>query len=245
MRQYIIDELGVQTKAEHQRAYSELVKLVKAEKKKLPAIDSYEKFVGFCTGFVAQTKLKRPIHIEEGSKIKKARLDKLVRLQYPAEFINWVTDWGHLYFWLEAVKIADLDRIAEELDELDLLTQNNYLFITTDMGGGAFVYDMNEPGHPLKYIDGAVTSSDELEDLYSEYYGFYYDEDEESWENEKNLVKKYIYNDKGEFDPQSKYVKAYLKKQAKKTKFNALLPFLLVKTAEGFKDILNRYKPEA
>jgi len=240
----MIAELGAKSEAECNDIRRRLAGLLNEEQRKIPHLKTYAELVDFCREFQKLSGLDRPIGITVDSEITEEELEILRGYEYPEEFMDWMAQYGDHYLWLEAVRMLPIESVIEELEEEDLLTQNNYLFITNDPGGAPFVYDLNDPKRPIYGVRGMYTDSDPeaIEELYSETFGFWFDEEADKWVNEQNLDPKLVLDEDGEFNPQSPYIRDYLKKQLGSPVAASFLEFLLLKLNEGFDNIRSRYE---
>ncbi|MCU0439519.1 MAG: hypothetical protein MUC49_16630 [Raineya sp.] len=207
-------------------------------------VESLDDFYDFCINFMKTNSFSSPIYIE-GDILEKTPHDfiQLEKLNYPSDFLQWHKNYGHIPIKLGFIRINPTKKVLENLENDDLLTTHNFLNITRDRGGDAYVYDMNGEKPQIKRINHTTcySTSDILDELYSEYYDFWYDEDIEKYHNPKKLDVKKIYDENNEFATNSIYIKQYLledEESIKNVNVNNFLEFLILKAKEAFNDIL-------
>lgn len=207
-------------------------------------VKSVEDFYSFCINFIEKNPFSAPIYIE-GS-ILEENLDhfaKLERLNYPNDFLQWHKNYGNIPFRLGFVRINPTKTVLESLKYDNLLTAHNFINITRDGGGNAYVYDLNGNQPQIKRVNHATcySHSDILDELYSEYYDFWYDEDTEEYHNPQKLDITDIYDKENEFSINSVYIKQYLLKDEESIEIiniNTFLEFLILKAKEALQEIL-------
>lgn len=239
------EEIGATSEDKYQQAKTELKKLLARAKSNLAHVESFEDFLNFCEAFTRNNINSRPIEVIKNKEIDHKLILNLEKYSYPADFLQWHKSFGNIYLWLESTKISQTIAVIEELQDSwsGLLTDNNFLFITSDGGGNGFYYSKLD-NNKIYFLDHdeVITSSesDDIEEIYSEFYDFWIDE-EGGVNNPKKLDVNKIFKSSNQYDTQSEYITNYIKKHMKEVKVDSFLNFLIIKTKEGFKNFLNRH----
>lgn len=217
-------------------------------KPKLESISSIQDFMEFCKSFEEKSGLGRPIGIDRSGEIDVKQLEELKKYDYPPDFIDWHTHFGNYDLWLEGnvdslnTVINTLKRIKEG-DAEDLLLANGYLPLTSDGGGNFYLFDTNKQKIAFADHDNVYMGSDSrlLWEMYGEFYDFWQEQDG-TYHNNKNLDLKQIFDSENQFIKTSPYIKKHLTKNIKGKGVTNFLGLLLKLTKRALEDIKHRYK---
>lgn len=214
--------------------------------KKIKSIDGYYTFF---TDFLKKNPFKIPFVKWEDEDRKKSNsaFFKLKKLKYPDDFLEWYSKYSHCNFFLGHLKIRSSVSILEEIKDNDLLKINDIYVMAIDIGGNLYCYDVSDNEPKIKYFDHTTSDTyiETLDQMYEDYYDFWYDEDDEKYNNPKKLDVKLIYDKNKKFSPTSIYVKQYFnkcKEGIKTTKHKTFLDLLKQQTKYAFNLILDNIK---
>ena len=134
-------------------------------------------------------------------------MDILKELYYPNAIED---DFDQLF--LEVLYGESYEVFDTGFDTDHLLLYENDFSCLGAFSGNAFAFNFNKENPEIVYIDHSevYASEDDLEELYSEHYGFYFDHDTNSYVNENGLLLDKIYDEDGNYNIHSEYIIAYL-----------------------------------
>ncbi|MCP4522384.1 MAG: hypothetical protein GY827_11945 [Cytophagales bacterium] len=144
----------------------------------------------------------------------KEQIDFLNQNDYPADFIEWHQNNNDS-------NITSLEQVIEESHNYyDLLIPNGYLVLAIDGGGNCYAYEKESKS--IKFVDHieAPARYDALEELYSEVYEFW-DNEDGTYHNPENLDIKEIFEENSDnlYKKDSIYIKEGLQEGIEDTEF--------------------------
>lgn len=215
----------------------------------LKSIKTIDDFYEFFFDFLRKNPFEAPfVKWEDADRqISSEAFSKLTKLNYPKDFLEWYSKYSHCNLYLGYIKILSADDVFNTVNENDLLKENDIYVMAKDVGGNLYCYDVSGNEPKIKYFDHVTshTYAESLDQMYEDYYDFWYNEDDNKYNNPKKLDITQIHNSSGEFLPNSIYIKQYLdkcKEGIKVTKHKTFLDLLNSKTKYGFKLILDNIK---
>lgn len=237
-------ELNASDQEDFDKKLISLLLTIHNQKHKLSGISDVNTYFEFLTNFEKESETPRPIQITEDTTITSEQINTLRERNYPEEYIQWAQKYGQYSIWIESARIVSVaDALEEANGYYNLLPANNYQIFASDGSGNMFAFDRNEPGNQIRFFDhNSYTNTESIEDLYSEVYDYYEDEND-TLINPNNLDQAAIFDPEGNYSTNSTYIQKYLldSEVSRPVAENELLPFLLTQTFEGFNQIIDRF----
>lgn len=126
------------------------------------------------------------------------------------EFDNYTEAFAHLLIKDGLIDSLDAQEPNYELPGYELLDDHGFECLGYTSGGDVIAINMYNKKIVFFNHEATYTSSEHLEEMYSEFYEFYFDDEENSFDNENNLLIDKVYNSEGNFDTSSPYIKKML-----------------------------------
>lgn len=237
--------LTAKTKEEFNTNLENLVKVIQKRKHALSEVTDFDGFFNFLSVFIEDADYRNPFCIDKENIVTNEEIGILRNHNYPEDYIKWCQKYGQYSMGLGII-LPSLSYVLSNIDKeyYGLQVKNNYLYFGTDGSGNDFAFDVNEPGNQIRIFDhnGYITP-EWISDIYSEVFGFYFDDEANEYVNPENLDISLIFDEDGEYRADAIYIKNYLQtdEASQIAGTNGLLPFLLEKAAEGIDDVINSY----
>ncbi|ROS18408.1 hypothetical protein EDF65_2804 [Chryseobacterium nakagawai] len=237
--------LTAKTEEEFSTNLKNLVKVIHKRKHALAEITDFDSFFNFLLVFIADADYRNPFWIDKESPVNTAKIDILKRHNYPEDYIEWCKKYGQYNIGL-GITLSDVSDVLSNIENeyYSLQVKNNYLYFATDGSGNDFAFDANEPGHPIRIFDhdGYITL-DSISDIYSEVFGFYFDDETKEYVNPEGLDVSLIFDENGEYKADSIYIKNYLQidEVSHIAGTGRFLHFLLKQAADGLDEVVDYY----
>lgn len=192
-----------------------------------------------CQAFIQEPEMEKQIVFTE-KEGGKAALETLQQYSYPADFLEWHTQYGHTQIWVQLYTILSSADIAEQLNGYaQVMSANNLLLIGSNASGDSFVYDVNIPDQPriMLLSHEQYYPADMLEEFYSECMNFYWDDSTETLHNPDGLDPNKIWDENRYFNLSSPYIREHLESEMEAVEdADSFLPFIVTLTKAGIAD---------